>query len=158
MMYKSLLCLSLLLTPAVQAAVTQYADVLFTHLTPNAKVSSWLRANPHTPKYPLELAQNGIHGCGVFKVRVDAEGKTAAVELVRAVPKKGLHRSAVKLLKGWKWLPNPDVVKTGADQGTLVQATSEQSMLVRLDFCMGGQSLEEAAARCQVQAQYACQE
>jgi len=141
----------LLFTPAMVTANTQYADVVFTHLTPDTKASPWLRANPQTPKYPLELAQHGIRGCGVFKVSVDAQGKTDSVELVSAVPQKGLHRPAIKLLKSWKWQPNPDL------SPAVDASASQQPLLVRLDFCMGGQTLEEAAARCQVQAQYACQ-
>ena len=157
-MYKTLLFLTAIVVPTAQADATYYADVLFSHLTPKAKAAPWLRMNQHPPKYPLELAQNGIRGCGVFKVKVDADGKTDVVELVSAVPKKGLHRPAIKLLKSWKWQPNQDVVTAGTDLATSAAATSDQPMLVRLDFCMGGQSLEEAAARCQVQAQYACQE
>ncbi len=157
-MCKTLLFLTAVVVPTTQADSTHYADVLFSHLTPKAKAAPWLRMNQHTPKYPLELAQNGIRGCAVFQVKVDAEGKTDVVELVSAVPKKGLHRSAIKLLKSWKWQLNSDVVTTGTDLATSEAAISDQPMLVRLDFCMGGQSLEEAAARCQAQAQYACQE
>jgi protein TonB len=152
-MDKTLLLLSALMAPAVHAAVTIHADVLFSHLTPDAKTVPWQRVNQHTPKYPLELAQNGIRGCGVFKVWVDADGETDEVELVSAVPKKGLHRPVIKILKGWKWQPNPDAAQSGD-----VKTAKEQPMLVRLDFCMGGKTIEEAAANCQVQAQYACQE
>lgn len=151
-MHKILLLLAIVFAPAVLAAATIHADVLFSHLTPDASTAPWQRVNQHTPKYPLELAQNGIRGCGVFKVSIDVDGKTNSVELVSAVPKKGLHRPAMKLLKGWKWQKNPGVA--GSD---VAKTAQDQPMLVRLDFCMGGNSIEEAAANCRVQAQYACQ-
>ncbi len=152
-MYKTFVALLAVSSSLAMASQTQYADVLFTHMMPTAQLAPWQRLDLTTPKYPVALAQFGIRGCAVFKVRVNAQGRADEVELVSAVPSKGLHRPAIKLLKSWQWQPNPHVAAAAVDV-----ATSRQPMLVRLDFCMGGQSLAEAAANCQQQAQYACQQ
>ena len=149
-MKTQLLLLSLLIAPALQAQNIIHADVQVTHLEPETSALAWQRVNLHTPKYPIELAQAGVRGCGVFKVQVDSKGNTESVELINAVPKKGLAKSARKLIKRWKWQPN-----TGKGAA---QPDPEQPMLIRLDFCMGGESAEEATARCRVQAQYNCAE
>lgn len=154
-MYKNLLkaCLLLLISSAASARVAYFADVRVTQVAPDEQTAAWQRMNPQTPKYPIELAKAGIRGCGVFKVQIDADGNTQSVDLVSAVPKKGLSKPAMKLVKSWKWQ-----AKDTSLQSLEARASLQQPMIVRLDFCMGGNSLEEAAAMCQLQAQYACQE
>ncbi|WP_337881261.1 energy transducer TonB [Rheinheimera sp.] len=105
----------------------------------------WSRADVSPPKYPVEMAKNGWVGCGVFKVSIDAEGKTGDVNVLSAIPVNHQIRPAVKVIKGWRW--------TAADGQTAQPA----QQLVRLDFCMANAAPEQVQAACEVQAKYPCQ-
>ncbi|MBV2129304.1 energy transducer TonB [Arsukibacterium indicum] len=124
---------------------TNYADVNVSYLHPAQSDTIWSRAKQVTPLYPLELARAGTIGCGVFKVSVDGSGKTTDVTLVSSVPGKGIARPASKVIRDWQWVNSSGL------------ADAPEQKLIRLDFCMGGSTMEEAQARCQVQATAACQ-
>jgi len=101
--------------------------------------------NQNTPRYPIELARNGIEGCALLSFDINESGKTKNVELIRSTPKKKLGKQAKKLLKKWKWQPfDNQVIK------------SVQRRVIRLDFCMGGESIEQAQQLCRQQAQLDC--
>lgn len=86
----------------------------------------------------------GIAGCGVFKVNVDENGKTGAVELVSSVPKKVIYKPAKKVIESWQW-------KNFSGEPNAAEET-----LIRLDFCLGGKTEAEARARCAKQAKLEC--
>lgn len=130
---------------AVQAQATNYADVHITYMQPAAADTIWSREKQVTPLYPLELARKGVIGCGVFNVSIDENGKATEVSLVSSVPEKVIARPASKVIRDWQWVNNSG------------QANAPEQKLIRLDFCMGGSTMEEAQARCQVQATAACQ-
>ncbi|KKO44366.1 energy transducer TonB [Arsukibacterium ikkense] len=134
-----------LATAVFRADAVGYADVHITYMQPAAGDAIWSREKQVTPRYPLELAQQGIIGCGVFNVTINEKGKTTDVSLVSSVPDKVIARPASKVIKSWKWVNSSEL------------ANAPEQKLIRLDFCMGGSSMEEAQARCQVQATAACQ-
>lgn len=143
---KLLIILTLLLvTAAFQAKAMNYGVVHMTNMQPDAEDSIWSRAKPVPPRYPLELAQKGIIGCGVFNISVDKNGKTSDVTLVSSVPEKIIAKPATNVIRKWKWVNNSG------------KANAPEQKLIRLDFCMGGSTQEEADARCQLQATAACQ-
>ncbi|QPB83450.1 hypothetical protein CWC22_010815 [Pseudoalteromonas rubra] len=84
-------------------------------------------------------------GCAIFKVNLDAQGNTESVVLLRSIPTASLSRPAKKILKKWSW--------------SLASGTAPQTeeKIVRLGFCLGGQSVDEAQARCKVQASLSCE-
>ena len=129
----------------LQANYVIHGDVQISYLHPLPAEAIWSREKEVTPKYPLELARKGIVGCGVFNVSIDEKGKTTDISLVRSVPERVLSRPVAKEIRKWKW-----VNSSGA-------ANAPEQKLIRLDFCMGGSTTEEAEARCKVQATAACQ-
>ncbi|MGO4890724.1 energy transducer TonB [Flavobacterium sp. W21_SRS_FM6] len=137
-------CSTLLLSTTTYAQ--NFADVQLTQLSPIQDESIWLREKPVTPMYPIELATKGVVGCGVFKVTIDKDGNTDNVTLVSAVPQKHIAKPASKVIKSWKWTNAEDRI-----------AAPEEKIL-RLDFCMGGETREEAETRCFAQSQLACKE
>ncbi|GLP98040.1 energy transducer TonB [Paraferrimonas sedimenticola] len=130
---------------SIQAnAKTFYADVHLTHLQPTVSEATWVRTKQVTPRYPLELAKSGTAGCGVFKLTINEQGKTEAIELVSSIPKRAVKRPATKVIKQWDW------------QLVAGKTPVAEEKLIRLDFCMGGSTLEEAKARCVAQSKMAC--
>lgn len=134
-----------LATAVFQADANTYADVQLSLLQPATADAIWSREKQVTPMYPIELAQQGIAGCGVFNVTINEHGKTTDVSLVNSVPAKVIARPAIKVIKKWQWVNNSSV------------ANAPEQKLIRLDFCIGGSTTEEAEARCKVQAALPCQ-
>ncbi len=123
---------------------TFYADVQVTDIAPTSDFI-WERANQNTPKYPIELARSGIRGCAVLSFNISDSGKTENVEIINSLPKKHLGKYSRKMLKKWKWVPASTVAETTSEKRTL-----------RLDFCMGGESTEQAQKACKQQTKLAC--
>jgi periplasmic protein TonB len=142
--------LQILLAATLASAVFQsdamnYGVVHLTHIEPATADAIWSREKQVPPLYPIELAQQGIIGCGVFNITLDENGKATNVSLVSAVPEKVIARPASKVIRDWKWVNNSGL------------ANAPEQKLIRLDFCMGGSTQEEADARCKVQATAACE-
>ncbi|WP_218312323.1 energy transducer TonB [Alteromonas antoniana] len=139
----TILSLCLLSTGAL--AGDNYASVELTLLEPAHSESTWLREKQFMPRYPVELAMKGIAGCGIFNVVVDESGSTESIKLISSVPGKVISKPASEVIKDWNW--------------TLANGKSPKSeeKLLRLDFCMGGSSQEEAASKCKQQATMACE-
>ncbi len=123
---------------------TFYADVQVTDVAPTSGFI-WERANQNTPKYPIELARSGIMGCAVLSFDISDSGKTENVEVINSLPKKHLGKYSRKMLKKWKWVPASTIAETTTEKRTL-----------RLDFCMGGESTEQAQRACKQQTKLAC--
>ena len=136
--------MSILPIVIVTSANANHADVKLTHINPEKSDAQWIRTKQFTPRYPMELAMKGITGCGVFKVTVDENGKTADVELVSSIPKKAIYKPAEKVIKSWEW-------KNISGEPNLAE-----EKLIRLDFCMGGKTEAEAKAKCAEQAKLEC--
>lgn len=128
-----------------QAEAMNHADVHLSHISPTKEESIWLREKQFTPMYPKELAMQGIAGCGIFNVHIDKDGHTDSVNLIRSIPKKGIAKPASKVIKSWKWVTHNGKAKAAEDR------------IIRLDFCMGGATQEEAQQLCAAQALLACE-
>ena len=85
-----------LATAVFQAGANTHADVQLSLLQPATADAIWSREKQVTPMYPIELAQQGIAGCGVFNVTINEHGKTTDVSLVNSVPGKVIARPAIK--------------------------------------------------------------
>lgn len=132
------------LTLSFIASAQNYAAVELTHLDPTQDDAQWVRANQVMPLYPRELAMQGVNGCGIFKVKVDEDGRTDDIELVSSVPADIIQKPAASVIRSWKWENVSD------------QNDAAEEKLLRLDFCMGGSSQEDAQAQCIEQAKMAC--
>lgn len=55
------------------------------------------------PEYPAEAQAKGLRGIVILDLTIDAEGKVAAVDLVRSIP--GLDEAAVAAVKKWEYEP-----------------------------------------------------
>lgn len=142
---KILKSLSILpITFAANVSANNFSDVKLTHINPEKSAALWVRTKQFTPMYPMELAMKSIAGCGVFKVTVDENGNTDDVKLVSSIPKKVIYKPAKKVIKTWDWEITPGHAKAAEEK------------LIRLDFCMGGNTQAEAKARCAEQAKLAC--
>lgn len=119
-----------------------YADVQVTEITPKNDFI-WQRKNQHTPKYPVELARSGTRGCAVLSFDISASGRTENIEIINSVPNQFVGRSSRQMLQKWQW------VSTAA-------AAMPEKRTLRLDFCIGGESLAQAVQICKQQAQLAC--
>jgi TonB family protein len=123
---------------------TIYADVQVTNLAPTNDFI-WERANKNTPKYPVELARSGTIGCAVLSFNISDSGKTENIEVINSLPKKSLGKQSLKMLKKWEWVPTSTVADSVPEKRTL-----------RFDFCMGGESIEQAQNACVQQTKLAC--
>lgn len=123
---------------------TIYADVQVTNLAPTTDFI-WQRANKNTPKYPVELARSGTRGCVVISFNISDSGKTENIEIIHSLPKKSLGKQSLKMLKKWEWVPTSAVAHSVSEKRTM-----------RLDFCMGGESIEQAQNACIQQTKFAC--
>jgi len=119
-----------------------YADVQVTDIAPNSDFI-WQRKNQHTPKYPVELARSGTRGCAVLSFDISASGRTENIEIINSVPNKLVGRYSRQMLQKWQW------VSTAA-------AAMPEKRTLRLDFCIGGESLAQSVQACKQQAQLAC--
>ena len=70
-------------------------------------------------------------------------GKTENVEVINTLPNKYIGKYSRKMLKKWKWVP-------------AATETAPEKRILRLDFCMGGESIEQAEQACKQQAKLAC--
>jgi len=139
-----LISVLLVVTSLGALAKTFYADVQVTDVAQTSDFI-WQRANQNTPKYPIELARSGIKGCAVLSFNISESGRTENVVIIDSVPKKHLGKYSRKMLKKWKWVPSATVAETTSEKRTL-----------RLDFCMGGESTQQAEMVCKQQAKLAC--
>ncbi|RUO18500.1 energy transducer TonB [Aliidiomarina iranensis] len=126
------------------ANASNYAHVHLSHLEPSKEESIWLRAIQATPMYPRQLAQRGIIGCAVFNVKIDEAGETESISLESSVPERGIERPVAAVIRSWEW------------ENVSGEANMAEEKQIRLDFCMGGSSPEEAEQLCIAQSQWAC--
>ncbi|MGO2371920.1 energy transducer TonB [Pseudoalteromonas sp. KG3] len=136
--------MTLLMLSTMTMAKTTYADVQISHLKPSKEQMIWIRENPNTPKYPLTLAKAGVRGCAVYSFDITGEGDIENIELMSAIPGKTLSKEAKKLLNSWHW-----------QVANNKQAALEHKV-IRLDFCIGGDTIEQAQQQCIAQSQLAC--
>jgi hypothetical protein len=146
MQQKSLIMFIFSMLASLSASATHYAHVTLTELQPTPQDAVWSRTKQVTPAYPVEMAMNGIAGCVVFNVNVDKNGDTESIDLVTAVPTKGIAKAVKKDLEKWQW------------HNITGKPNAAEQKLLRLDYCMGGNTEAEAAARCELQAKMECSE
>lgn len=129
---------------AIAKQPTGFGESKYTQLTPSAEASTWERETQVAPMYPIELAQKGMAGCGIFKVDIDENGKVDDIEVVEAVPKSKYFKSVKKQIKSWNWV------------NTSGKANTPEQKVIRLDFCLAKGNQENAAAQCELQAAKPC--
>lgn len=146
MKQKSLIMLMFSVLASAPVSAMNYGHVNLTELQPASQDALWSRTKQFPPAYPVEMAMKGIAGCGVFKISINKEGKTESIDLLASVPAAAAFKSAKKELKKWKW------------HNTTDKPDAPEQKILRLDYCMGGSSEAEAAARCELQAKTRCGE
>jgi periplasmic protein TonB len=144
MKQKHVIVMMFSLLTSVPVSAMNYAHVTLTELQPSSQDALWSRTTQVTPAYPVEMAMQGIAGCGVFKISLDQEGKTESIDLLASVPKAAAFKAAKKELKKWQW------------HNTTGKPNAAEQKILRLDYCIGGSSEAEAAARCELQAKAEC--
>ena len=123
---------------------TSFGDVKLSYVTPKDAAFSWERTSKLSPLYPLKLAKNGITGCGIFKISVNEKGKASVDETLSYLPKAVIKREGIKLIKSFDWKQvNDKEVNTAT---------------VRIDFCLGGESIDMAQQLCTEQSKLKCTE
>ncbi|MBT0587379.1 energy transducer TonB [Alteromonas oceanisediminis] len=138
---------SLLLAPTVLAnsdPVILKTAVVQTLLVPENEDSlSWERTFPETLVMSRELERAGIRGCGIFSFNIGKDGQANDIETEASAPSFGLSRLAKDYLREWRWKPKQN-------------GGIEERVLLRLDFCITGETQEEAQQYCQYQATLQC--
>ena len=119
-----------------------YADVKLTYIDTQEAQFSWRRKDNTTPKYPVKLAKKGIAGCSVLKITINDNGRASIDESLSYFPNKTILKESKKLVKSWKWLKK--------------DALNRSEATVRIDYCMGGSSVEQAQQLCIKQSQMQC--
>lgn len=142
--FAKITALALMSISTSSLAKTIYADVQVTDIIPTSH-TIWQRENQNTPKYPVKLARSGIRGCAILAFNISATGKTENIEVINSLPKKSIGKSARKMLKKWQWV----LVSSQ-------QKTRQEKRTIRLDFCLGGESIEQSQQYCIQQAKLAC--
>ncbi len=140
----TIICLALITLPATSLAKTIYADVQVTNMTPKSHFI-WQRENQNTPKYPIKLARASIRGCAILAFDISPKGKAENIEVINSIPQRSIGKSARKMLKKWQWVPVSTKQKVRLEKRT-----------IRLDFCLGGESIEQSQQYCIQQAKLAC--
>lgn len=143
---KTCLFLAVFIIPGSLSAMQtmRYADVKLTYTEDSQTDFAWERAKKVSPKYPVALAREGIAGCGIFKISVDEDGQAFVLETNSYLPAKAVRKESIKLIENWEWKP--------------VNGATNNEATVRIDFCMGGSSVEEAQQLCTPQSMLSCSE
>ena len=96
----ALLTLLALAVPAARsAAVVQEAPLV----VDDERVKAPKRVKLVRPEYPPEARAQGIRGIVILALTIDAEGKVAAVEVIRSIP--GLDEAAIGAARQWEYEP-----------------------------------------------------
>ncbi|MDO6426975.1 energy transducer TonB [Thalassotalea sp. 1_MG-2023] len=140
----TLIAITLALFSTNSIAKKFYADVQLTHISPPSN-AIWQRENKNTPRYPIALARSGLKGCSVLSFTISEKGEAENIEVISSVPNKHIGRHSRKLINNWKWLPTPETTKPASEERVL-----------RLDFCMGGESIEQSQSACKQQTRLVC--
>jgi len=119
-------------------------DVIETLLVPESSDSlSWKRVSPEVLSMPRKIERAGAKGCGIFSFNIDGDGVAKDIKTEAVVPSFGLRRLAKEYIESWRWEPKPS-------------GGIEETVLLRLDFCIAGATKAEARAVCEHQATLPC--
>lgn len=130
---------------ANQDRVVLQTDVVETLLVPEtADALSWQRISPEDLAMPRGAVRAGAKGCAIFSFNINSDGEPTNIKTEKVVPSFGLRRHAKNYLESWRFEPK-------SEKGGI-----EESVLLRLDFCTGGATAEEATAICEYQATLPC--
>lgn len=136
---------ALVFAAPISAKEVMGTDVELRLMQPAADQSfDWQLAGGQEPVYPRKMIRNGARGCGIFNFEIQPDGSVTNVEALRTVPGLGIKREAKQMLSDMRWEATTD-----SPVATQVQ--------MRVDFCIGGATTEEAQQMCAVQTQYACE-
>jgi len=123
--------------------------VLETHVTETLLVPqsteslSWQRVSPESLTMPRKIERIGGKGCGIFSFNIDQQGATTDIKTEAIVSTFGMRRLAKEYLESWQWEAKPS-------------GGIEETVLLRLDFCIGGATKQEVQDICEHQASLPC--
>lgn len=146
LLLKANLAAFVLCSPAVMAQerLLLQTDVVETILVPQSLDKlSWTRVAPLELEMPRGVERAGAKGCAIFSFNINGDGVAKNIKTESIVPSFGLRRHAKNYLESWRWEP-----KSGGG--------IEETVLMRLDFCIGGATKEEAREICEFQATLPC--
>lgn len=124
--------------------VVLQTDVIETLLVPtSSEALSWVRVSPEALSMPRKIERAGAKGCGIFSFNINGDGYAKDIKTEAIVPSFGLRRLAKEYIESWRWEPKP----TGG---------IEETVLLRLDFCIAGATREEVRAVCEHQVTLPC--
>jgi TonB family protein len=121
-----------------------YGDVLVSFVEGN-EAPRWIRENNKQPKYPPAMAIANMKGCAVISFDVDNSGSIENLKVIKAIPTKKIGSEARLAIRKWKWV---GLTKAGN--------TSVESKVVRIDYCIGGNTADESKSLCQQQSLREC--
>jgi len=115
-----------------------------TYLVPESSDAlSWVRVSPENLSMPRKLERKGAKGCGIFSFNINSDGYAKEIKTEALVSSFGLRRLAKEYIESWRWEPKPS-------------GGIEETVLLRLDFCIAGATQEEVKAVCEYQATLPC--
>jgi TonB family protein len=65
----------------------------------------WVSEKIISPKFPAQMARQGLAGCSRFKISITGMGKTEDIELIESYPSNAFVASSIDALKKWTWKP-----------------------------------------------------
>ncbi|WP_100657661.1 energy transducer TonB [Alteromonas flava] len=137
-------CLTSMVSYAQSDKVVLQTDVIETLLVPeSAEALSWERIEPEVLTMPRGIERAGARGCAIFSITIDENGEVDDITTETVVPSFGLRRHAKEYVSSWKW-------RAKSNGGI------EETVLLRLDFCIGGATKEEVRQICLYQATLPC--
>ncbi|GGP92535.1 energy transducer TonB [Shewanella ulleungensis] len=129
--------------PSEAKRMNIYGEILVTNITPESG-AMWTRVNHKAPMYPIELAKARMVGCTILSFDVAESGKAENIQTDISIPNTKISQHAKSIVSQWQWQ---------TDQ----TPTVKESHTVRLDFCLGLESLEKTQQACAKQVQLSCE-
>ena len=132
------LVLALAASASIEAKEVIHADVKVHYLVSQDGEQLWQPLDTiNTPRYPIELARNGIAGCAVVGFDISPEGKPKNIEVIARQPQRHareLRKATREYIRNWQ-LPSRE-------------SSEDLPMALRFDYCIGGKNDEQAQALC----------
>ena len=88
------------------------------------------------PEYPAEAQARGLRGIVILDLTIDADGRVAAVDVIRSIP--GLDEAAIAAVRKWEYEP----VKVGG-RAVSVKLTVPITFLMQLPDITRGEGIPE---------------
>ncbi|MCL1106798.1 energy transducer TonB [Shewanella algicola] len=134
---------AVVLFPSEAKRMNIYGETIVTEITPESG-AMWTRVNDKEPMFPIELAKARMAGCTILSFDVIESGKADNIQTVISIPNTKISQHATSIVSQWQWQ-------------TAQTPTAKESHTVRLDFCLGLESLENTQQACAKQIQLPCE-